>query len=162
MKPYCIIWFGVLLAVLSASAGYAVTMSSPNYSITDANIVSGGGSATDANGMSKAGIAVGRMLYIPPSVTASSPNYSIKQVAQVSLGGGGGFLHTGDVNGDGVVDIVDALLSLKSGIGLISLSSDELTHGDVGPLLNRIPVGNGVVDIEDTTLILRKANGLDW
>ena len=98
--------------------------------------------------MSKAGVAIGRTLYIPPGVTTNSPNYTSKQVAQVSPGGGGGFLHTGDINGDGEVDIIDALLALKSGIGLIPLSSGELTRGDVGPLVNSIPVGNGVIDIE--------------
>ena len=154
-------------AILAATlllppAAQAATQSSPNYSITGASIVSGGGSSTDAEGVSKTGVAIGRTLYLPPDVTAGSPNYTSKPVAQVAPGGGGGFLHTGDINGDGVVDIVDALLALKSGVGLLPLSSAELTRGDVGPLVKGIPVGNGVIDVEDAILVLRKAVGLGW
>ncbi|MFZ4860345.1 MAG: dockerin type I repeat-containing protein [Desulfuromonadaceae bacterium] len=150
------------VALLLPLAAQAATQSSPNYSITGAGIVSGGGSATDANGMSKAGVAIGRTLYIPPGVTITSPNYTSKQVAQVAAGGGSGFLHTGDINGDGTVDIIDALLALKSGIGLLPLSSAELTRGDVGPMVYGVPVGNGVIDVEDAILVLRKAVGLGW
>ncbi|MFZ4857754.1 MAG: dockerin type I repeat-containing protein [Desulfuromonadaceae bacterium] len=152
----------ILVALLLPSVAMSAVMSSPSYSINGASIVSGGGSSTDAEGVSKTGVAIGRTLYLPPGSTTSSPNYTSKQVAQVSPGGGGGFLHTGDINGDGVVDIVDALLALKSGVGLVKLSSAELTRGDVGPLVKGIPVGNGVIDVEDATLILRKAVGLGW
>ena len=149
-----------VLLLLPFAAYAATTQSSPNYSISGASIVSGGGSSTDADGVSKTAVAIGRALYIPPEVNASSPTYNSKPVAQVAPGGGGGFLHTGDINGDGAVDIVDALLALKAGIGLIKLSPDESTRGDVGPLANRIPVGNGKVDIEDALIILSKAVGL--
>ncbi len=70
--------------------------------------------------------------------------------------------HTGDINGDNMVDIVDALLALKSGVGLVQLSSSEISRGDVGPLVNGVAVGDGRIDIEDTILILRKAVGLIW
>lgn len=71
-------------------------------------------------------------------------------------------VHNGDINGDGVVDIVDALLALQAGIGLVQLSSSEISRGDVGPLINNIAIGDGRIDIEDTILILRKAVGLSW
>lgn len=70
--------------------------------------------------------------------------------------------HTGDVNGDGVVDIVDALLALQATVGVLQLSAAELTRADVGPLYNTVPVGDGRIDIEDAMLILRKIIGLGW
>ncbi len=141
---------------------HAAIMSSPNYNLNNASVISGGGSTSSSSGTSGSGMAIGQALYMPADITSVSPNYSVKQVAQVAPGGGGGYLHTGDINGDGVVDIVDALLALKAGAGLMSLSPVELTRGDVGPLVLGVPVGNGTVDIEDTMLILRKATGLGW
>ena len=152
----------LLITLVLPVPATALTMSSPGYSINGSGFTSGGSSAIDATGASKSGIAIGKVLYIPSDSTASSPNYSIKQVAQVSPGGGGGFLHTGDINGDGVVDVIDALLALKTGIGLVQLTANERERGDVGPLVHGVPVGDGRIDSEDSMLILRKAVGLSW
>ena len=76
--------------------------------------------------------------------------------------GASALVHNGDINGDGVVDIIDALLGLQAGIGLVQLTSSEISRGDVGPLVNNVAVGDGRIDIEDTILILRKAVGLAW
>jgi hypothetical protein len=70
--------------------------------------------------------------------------------------------HTGDINGDGVVNIVDALLALKNGIGLVKLTGSEVSRGDVAPLVKGVAVGDGRIDIQDTILILRKAVGMSW
>ncbi len=70
--------------------------------------------------------------------------------------------HTGDINGDGVIDIVDALLALKATVGAIQLSAAEVTRGDVGPLVSNVSVGDGKIDIEDSILLLRKSIGLAW
>ena len=96
-----------------------------------------------------------------PSGGSSSPDYVANPIASGGTGGVSG-VHSGDINGDGVVDIVDALLALKAGVGLVQLSGSEITRGDVGPLVNGVPVGDGRIDIEDTILILRKAVGLGW
>ena len=88
---------------------------------------------------------------------------SVLSLWRSTIDGGANLLaHTGDVNGDGVVNIIDALLALKTGVGLVQLSSSELSRGDVGPLLNGVALGDGRIDIEDTILILRKAVGLSW
>ena len=63
-------------------------------------------------------------------------------------GGGGG----GDVNGDGVVDIKDATLSLQFAVELQTPTAAQRTAGDVN--------GDGALDIKDTTTILRRAVGL--
>lgn len=161
MKPYRSLIL-ILVGMVFPVAASAATMSSPGYNISSAAIVSGGGSASDAAGMSASGTAIGTPLYLPATVISGSPNYTVKKISQVAPGGGGGFLHTGDINGDGAVDVIDALLALKAGIGLMQLSAAELTRGDVGPLQRSVPVGNGIIDIEDTMLILRKAVGLGW
>lgn len=70
--------------------------------------------------------------------------------------------HTGDINGDGRVDIFDALLALRSGVGLVQLASNEVSRGDVSPLRSGVALGDGRIDIEDAVLILRKAVGLAW
>ena len=147
--------------LFAASTVHAATMTSPGYTINAGGITSGGSSASDVNGMSKTGIAIGQAVYMPP-VASSSPNYGSKPVVLTSPASGGGTLHTGDINGDGVVDIVDALLALKAGVGLTQLTAAEIVRGDVGPLVNNVPVGDGRIDIEDTILILRKSVGLSW
>lgn len=62
----------------------------------------------------------------------------------------------GDVNGDGVVDIADALLALQIAVGNIQPTTQELQRGDMAPLINGVSVSNGVIDIGDVVLILSK------
>ncbi len=145
-----------LLLPVTASA---IVQSSPNYAINGGTIVSGGSSATDVSGMNKSGIAIGQGVFIPPG-GLESPTYKAEVIVVASPQVGG--IHTGDINGDGKVDIVDALLALRAGVGLVQLSSQEKWRGDVGPLVNGVAVGNGRIDIEDTILILRKSVGLSW
>jgi hypothetical protein len=67
---------------------------------------------------------------------------------------------TGDVDGDGKVDIKDALRALQISVGLVIPSSGELARGDVGPLVNGNATPDGQIDISDTLLILERAVGL--
>jgi hypothetical protein len=70
---------------------------------------------------------------------------------------------TGDINGDGKVDINDALLALRIAVGLVNVTPNELLEGDVAPLVNGVPAPNGVIDIADAQVILEKAVGLiNW
>ena len=140
----------------------AASQSSANYTNNAGRIVSGGTAATDPSGLKKSGVSIGQGIFIPPEGTGS-PGYSAKATTlPIIASGGNGAMHTGDINGDGRVDIIDALLALKSGIGLVALNAQERFRGDVGPLVNNVAVGNGKIDIEDTILILRKAIGLGW
>ncbi|NJD92310.1 MAG: hypothetical protein FIA91_12505, partial [Geobacter sp.] len=66
---------------------------------------------------------------------------------------------TGDVNGDGGVDLTDALLSLKISIGLVKPSSTQLVRGDVGPLTGGAPKPDGKMDLGDALLTLKRAVG---
>ncbi len=56
--------------------------------------------------------------------------------------------------------IVDALLSLKMAVGLITPQPDQVLRLDVAPMVNGVSVGDGKIDIEDTIIVLRLAVGL--
>jgi|GEM_PF-3476483 len=56
--------------------------------------------------------------------------------------------------------IVDALQALMKTVGVVTLPADQVLRLDVAPMVNGISVGDGVVDIEDTIVILRMAVGL--
>jgi hypothetical protein len=69
---------------------------------------------------------------------------------------------SGDMNGDGKVDIVDALLGMKATVNLTTPTADQMRRGDVAPLVSGVSAPDGKIDIDDAILILRKAVGLDW
>ena len=65
----------------------------------------------------------------------------------------------GDLNNDGKVDLADVLLGYKILNGEITPTADQLSHGDVAPLINDTPTPNGVFDLGDLLVIERKALG---
>ncbi|WP_191966184.1 S8 family serine peptidase [Oryzomonas japonica] len=67
---------------------------------------------------------------------------------------------TGDVNGDGVVDIQDALIMLQAAVGAIPLSPLIMEQGDVAPFVGTTPHPDGAITIIDVLGVLRKAVGL--
>ena len=67
--------------------------------------------------------------------------------------------HDGDLNNDGKVDLADVLLGYKILNGEITPTADQLSHGDVAPLVNGTPTPNGVFDLGDLLVIERKALG---
>jgi hypothetical protein len=67
---------------------------------------------------------------------------------------------SGDIDGNGVVDISDALKALRFAAGLDSPTALDIAHADVAPLVNGIPHPDGKIDISDVVVILRKAVGL--
>jgi hypothetical protein len=67
---------------------------------------------------------------------------------------------TGDINGDGLVDVLDALSALRIAAGLIQPTASEIVHADVAPLAYGKPQPDGTIDIRDVVVILRKAVGL--
>lgn len=69
-------------------------------------------------------------------------------------------LPSGDINGDGRVDIVDAQLALMMAMGMIKPTPSQLAAGDVAPLVNGKPAPNGVIDFADAMAILGKMIGL--
>jgi len=66
----------------------------------------------------------------------------------------------GDLNGDGLVNAADALLSIRILTGQLTPTQDQIYHGDVAPLVNAIPVPDGLFMLSDALVIQRKALGL--
>lgn len=60
-------------------------------------------------------------------------------------------INSGDVDGNGIVNVSDATLAMRHTLGLIALTEEEATRGDVN--------GDGKLDIADATLILQIAMG---
>jgi len=70
---------------------------------------------------------------------------------------------SGDINGDGTIDMTDALLVLRIAAGLDAPTASDLASGDVAPLVNGAPQPDGKIDIGDVVAILRRAAGLtNW
>jgi hypothetical protein len=68
---------------------------------------------------------------------------------------------TGDVNGDGVVDINDALLALQIVAGIVTPTPSEILGMDVAPIISGKSAPDGILDMGDVLLILRKVLGLE-
>jgi hypothetical protein len=76
----------------------------------------------------------------------------------------------GDLNGDGRVDVTDALLALKQSVGLTPKTvnalvaagtTDDGLDGDVAPLdASGAPIGDGQVTISDALVLLKYSVGL--
>ena len=67
---------------------------------------------------------------------------------------------SGDINGDGTVDIADALKALRIAVGLEIATAADYAKGDVAPLKEGKPAPDGVIDIADAVVILQKSVGL--
>lgn len=66
----------------------------------------------------------------------------------------------GDVNNDGLVNVVDLLLATQIALGLKTPTADEILRGDVAPLAAGVPAPDGAFDAADLLLIQRKVFGL--
>jgi M6 family metalloprotease-like protein len=66
----------------------------------------------------------------------------------------------GDINGDGVVDVADALKILRIAVGLATVTPQDYLKADVAPLKGGKPFPDGVVDIADALIVLEKSVGL--
>lgn len=67
---------------------------------------------------------------------------------------------SGDFNGDGVVDIRDAMGALRISVGLEAAAPEVLSRIDVAPLVKGKPAPDGKIDVGDVIVILRKSVGL--
>ncbi|WP_224958214.1 MBG domain-containing protein [Geomonas subterranea] len=67
---------------------------------------------------------------------------------------------SGDLDGNGSVDIQDAMLLLRISLGADPASAAALAHGDLAPLVNGVPRPDGVIDVGDLLVLLRRIVGL--
>ncbi|GFO68813.1 hypothetical protein GMLC_23920 [Geomonas limicola] len=65
----------------------------------------------------------------------------------------------GDLNLDGQVNLVDALGALRIAVGIDQPGAEGKAHADVAPLVNGVPSPDGVVDLLDALVILKKVVG---
>jgi|GEM_PF-1145840 len=66
---------------------------------------------------------------------------------------------TGDINGDGNVDVVDVLLGYKILRGELTPDTNQTLRGDVAPLVGGVPAQNGQINLGDVYLIQGKVLG---
>ncbi len=66
----------------------------------------------------------------------------------------------GDLDGNGNVDIQDASLLLRGSLGLFPVDAELLAHGDLAPLVNGRPQPDGIIDVGDVLVLLRRIVGL--
>jgi hypothetical protein len=85
-------------------------------------------------------------------VKTASLNYTLPATAATTA--------TGDLDGNNIVDLADALRALRISAGLAKPSADELIRGDVAPLVNGIPSPDGVIDNGDVLIILKRFLGI--
>ena len=91
--------------------------------------------------------------------------YHVRAYATTAAGTGygsdvaGNTLTAGDLSGDGIVDVTDALKSLRIAAGLDAASGPEIALGDVGPLVDGKPQPDGEIDLTDVVVILRMSVG---
>ncbi len=144
-----------------------VTPATVAYGSTAALSTSGGsgtGAVTYSAGASTGCSVAGSTLSVTSvsgtcSVTATKAadtnyNAATSSAATVTLYMGG------DLNGDNVVDIADALKALRIAAGLDVPTASDIAHGDVAPLVNGIRTPDGKIDLADVVAILRKVAGL--
>jgi cytochrome c peroxidase len=70
-------------------------------------------------------------------------------------------LPDGSFQGNGVVEVVDALKALRIALGIVTPTPEERLHGDVAPLAGGFPAPDDRIDMADALVILRKAVGLE-
>jgi hypothetical protein len=69
----------------------------------------------------------------------------------------------GNITGSGTVGIADALLAMQISLGSAPTATFvQMLYGDVGPLVNHVPVPDGKIGLDDAILILKKSVGIDW
>ena len=66
---------------------------------------------------------------------------------------------SGDINGDGHVDVVDVLLGFRILSGEITIDTNQMLRGDVAPLVGGVPAPDGQFTGGDVSLIMGKAIG---
>jgi len=65
----------------------------------------------------------------------------------------------GDLNNDGVVNVLDMLIAQRIISGQLVITALQFAHGDVAPLVGGVPAPDSQFNVADVLLITRKATG---
>jgi len=68
-------------------------------------------------------------------------------------------LPDGDLNADSVVNAADVVLAYQFLMDQLMMTSEQMSHGDVAPLVDGMPVPDGIFNAADLLLIQRKTLG---
>lgn len=69
-------------------------------------------------------------------------------------------MSSGDISGDGRVDLVDAQMELRIAVGLMAMDNLYLAQGDVSPFVGGAAQPDGKIDISDALIVLKSIVGL--
>jgi hypothetical protein len=110
------------------------------------------------------GLAAGTCTIAADQAGSANYNAASQATQSIAVASNTTLPPTGDLNGNGTVDIADALRALQLAVGIVTPTAVDLGRGDVAPLGgNGKPAPNGAIDIADAVLILEKAVGvLNW
>lgn len=163
--------------LISDAAAPTLAITAPAQDIsTDESSVTINGTVTDVATSVTVGITVDDQSYTPSVVQdgrfsqvislATDKNYTVVVTATDQAGNSAtvqrniiksSLTTLGDINGDGVVDIADALKVLRIAAGVDNATAAERAKADVAPLKDGKPAPDGIVDISDAVVILQKA-----
>jgi hypothetical protein len=145
--------FGVTPTVTGSGSISPATVQTVNYGTSSSfTVTPGAGYQVDS--VTGCGGTLSGTTYTTGAVTGActvTATFSLIPVTPATV--------NGDVNGDGTVDVADAILALKIAVGLMTPTSEQTARADVAPLVGGKPAPNGTVDISDVLLILQKAVG---
>ncbi len=148
---------GYTLHVGTASGSYSQSFDAGNTtSYTVTNLTAGVTYYFSATAYDSAGNTSGYSNEV--STTIPGGTVTTPSTSATSTG-----IPSGDLNGDGVVNVADALRALQIATGEVSTTPTDLANGDVAPLVNGKPSPDGKITVEDALIILQKAVGaISW
>jgi hypothetical protein len=91
---------------------------------------------------------------------STATGYDLKSLDIHAVDAAGNSTRNGDVNGDGIVDIKDAVRLMRLSLNLDISTPEQMLRGDVAPLVNGISKPDGVLDVFDLVYTLEKIVGL--
>ncbi|HEY5974580.1 MAG TPA: MBG domain-containing protein, partial [Geobacteraceae bacterium] len=152
-KASQIITFGSLAAKTVLSAPFTVSATASSNLSVGLSIVSGPATIS-GNTITLTGAAGAGVVRASQAGDGNfNPAADVDQSFQVAIA-------EGDANMNGTVELADAQWTLQAAAGVRTLDVNQKAHADVFPLSSGVPNPDGVVDIRDALLTLRKVVGL--